>query len=82
MPGPDEIRRYQQEHPVSPAMQELLAAIPKVEFDPLAARRRMLERFQQEYGAEPGPDKDYPYVKASNEPGPVPFGRVRREEKP
>ena len=64
MPGPDEIRRYQQEHPVSPALQELLAGIPKVTFDPMAARRRLVERFQQEWmQTPPEPDNDYPYVK-------------------
>jgi hypothetical protein len=64
MPGPDEIHRCQEAHPISPAMQELLAAIPKVEFDPTAAHRRLIEKFQQEYMENPpNPNKDYPYTK-------------------
>ncbi len=64
MPGEDEIRRYEQEHPVSPAMRELLAGIPKIKFDPTAARRKLVEQFQQEYmQTPPEPDKDYPYQK-------------------
>lgn len=61
MPSEEEIRRYQQEQPVSPAMQALLASIPKIEFDP---RRRLVERFQQEWmQTPPEADKDYPYAK-------------------
>ena len=63
MPGPDEIRRYEQEHPVSPAIQELLASIPKVEYDPAAMRGKLAERFQHYMEDEPQPDKDFPYVK-------------------
>jgi len=63
MPSEEEIRRYQQEQPVSLAMQQLLASIPKIEFDPLAMRRRLAERFQEFMENPPEPDKDYPYIK-------------------
>ena len=64
MPGPDEIRRYQQEHLVSPELEALLSSIPKIKFDPIAARRRLAEQFQPEWMlTPPEPDKDYPYVK-------------------
>jgi hypothetical protein len=64
MPSEDEIRRYQREHPVSPVIQELLAGVPRIQFDPAAARRQFIERFQQEYmQTPPEPDKDYPYQK-------------------
>lgn len=64
MPGEDEIRRYQAEQPISPAMKELLSSIPKVEFNPQAACRRLMEKFQQEWmQTPPEPDKDYPSVK-------------------
>ncbi len=64
MPEPDEIRRHQQEHPVSPEPEALLPSIPKIKFDPIAARRRLTEQFQQEWMlTPPEPDKDYPYVK-------------------
>ena len=72
MPSEDEIRRYQAEHPISPAMKEVLLNIPKVEFDPQAMRRRLAEQFRNEtLGERPGPDKDYPYAKASDTPGPI-----------
>jgi hypothetical protein len=64
MPSEEEIRRYQREQPVSPAMQELLAGIPKIKFDVAAARRRLIEEFQKEWTqTPPEPDKDYPYVR-------------------
>ena len=63
MPSEDEIRRYRQEHPVSPAMLELLAAVPKIDYDPAAMRRRLAERFQEYMENPPEPDKDYPYIK-------------------
>ncbi len=64
MPSEDESRRYQREQPVSPAMQELLAGIPKIKFDPTAARRRLIEEFQKEWmQTPPEPDKDYPYLR-------------------
>ena len=64
MPSEEEIRRYQQEQPVSAAMRELLAGLPKIKFDPAAARRRLVEQFQQEWmQTPPEPDKDYPYLK-------------------
>ena len=65
MPSEEEIRHYQQEQPVSPAMQQLLASIPKIEFDPLAMRRRLAERFQEYMKDPPNPNKDHPYVKDS-----------------
>lgn len=72
MPSEDEIRRYQQEHPISPAMKELLSSIPQGEFDPQAMRRRLAEQDRNEtLGGPPGPDKDYPYVKSSDTPGPI-----------
>ena len=63
MPSEEEIRRYRQEQPVSPAMRQLLASIPKIEFDPLAMRRRLAERFQEYMEDPPNPNKDHPYVK-------------------
>ena len=63
MPGPDEIRRHQEEQPISPAMRKLLAGIPKVEFDPLAMRRRLAERFQEYMENPPNPNQDHPYIK-------------------
>jgi hypothetical protein len=39
MPSEDEIRRQATERPTSPAMEQLLASIPKVEFDPQAKRQ-------------------------------------------
>ena len=48
MPSEDEIRRYQREHPVSPVIQELLAGVPRMQFDPAAARRQFIALFQQE----------------------------------
>jgi len=64
MPSEKEIRRYQREHPVSPVMRESLAGVLRMPFDPAAARRQFIERFQQEYmQTPPEPDKDYPYQK-------------------
>jgi len=64
VPGPDEIGRYQQENPVSQELAALLSSIPKINFDPIAARGRLTEQFQQEWMlTPPEPDKDYPYVK-------------------
>lgn len=59
MPGPDEIRR--QQTPLSPAMQEFLASILKLPFDPVAMRRKLAERFQ-EYMENP-PHNNHLYQK-------------------
>ncbi len=49
MPGPDEIRRHQEEHPISPAMKELLQSIPKAEpFDINTTRRKLAEEFRRQ----------------------------------
>ncbi len=48
MPSEDETGRSQQEQPVNPAVQELLANIP--EYDP---RRRMLDEFQKKWTRTP-----------------------------
>lgn len=72
MPSEDEIRCYQAEHPIGPAMKELLSSIPKIKFDPEAMRRKLAEQFRNEtLGTPPGPDKDYPYVKDPGTPGPI-----------
>ena len=64
MPGPDEIRRYQQEHPVSQELEALLSGVPKIKFNPIATRHRLAEQFQKEWmQTPPEPDKDHPYVK-------------------
>jgi hypothetical protein len=64
MPSEEEIRRYQREQPVSPAMQELLADIPTIKFDPAAGRCRLIEEFQKEWmQTPPEPDKDDFYVR-------------------
>jgi len=44
-------------------MQELLTAVPKIDYDPAAMRRRLAERFQEYMENPPEPDKDYPYIK-------------------
>jgi len=47
MPSEDEIRRGQQEHPISPVATELLANIPKIAFDPQTMRRKLAEEFRR-----------------------------------
>ena len=51
MPGPDEIRRYQEENPVSPEfkamVEELAARLPEVKYDPVIMRRRLQDEFTQ-----------------------------------
>ena len=47
MPSEDEIRRWQQEHPLSPVAKELLASIPQIEFDPQTMRRKLAEEFRR-----------------------------------
>lgn len=44
MPGPDEIRRYEAEHPISLTMKELLSSNPKAKFDPQVMRRNLAEQ--------------------------------------
>jgi len=48
MPGEDECRRQQTEQPVSQAMKDLLASVPKIEFNPNALRDRLREEYLRE----------------------------------
>lgn len=47
MPGPDEIRRYQEEHPVSPEFKAMIEGLPEVKYDPAVMRQRLQEQFAQ-----------------------------------
>jgi len=47
MPSEDEIRRWQQGHPISPVVRKLLASISKIEFDPQTMRRKLAEEFRR-----------------------------------
>jgi hypothetical protein len=45
MPGPDEIRRFQEEHPVSDEIRKLVESVPPLPFNPQVMRRRLIEKF-------------------------------------
>ena len=46
MPGEEEIRRYQQEHPTNLAFRLMQATIPQIEFDPAVVRQKLAEEFR------------------------------------
>jgi hypothetical protein len=48
MPSEEDIRRYQEEHPVGDEIRKLVENVPLIPFNPQAMRQRMLERFRNQ----------------------------------